>query len=67
MCAINPKFKKRIIIDVYVSEPICKAKGIETKEQFEDMVLRQMLDVELDLNGTTCLRWHVKETEQEAA
>lgn len=59
MCAINPTHKKRIILDVYTSENI-------TKEKFDSIVREQAFYLEVNLNKDTRLRWHVKETDQEA-
>ena len=60
MCAINPKHKKRFIVDVYTSQDM-------TKEMFEGSVRHIMLDQELSLNSIYGqFRFHVKETEQEA-
>lgn len=60
MCAIKPAHKKRIILDVYTSDTRV------TKEEFEDMVYRECLRMEIRFNSTTGLRWHVKETKQKA-
>ena len=60
MCAINPVHKKRLILDVYTSDSRL------TKEQFNDLVLELALAAEMRLNESMRLRWHVKETKQEA-
>ncbi len=61
MCAINPTYKKRFIIDVYTS-----AKRM-TREEFEDLALSSLTCVELQLNSVwPHLRFHLKETTQEA-
>jgi len=59
MCAINPVHKKRMILDVYTAHQISKA-------EFEDLVCNAVLLMECKLNSDMRLRWHVKETEQEA-
>lgn len=59
MCAINPKHKKRLVLDVYTSLDI-------SKEVFEKLVFEQSLQAEIDLNKSHILRWHLKETKQEA-
>jgi len=59
MCAINPVHKKRIILDVYTSEKI-------SESEFLGLVIEQALKLEIQLNESGKLRWHVKETEQEA-
>lgn len=59
MCAINPAHKKRLILDVYTSEKC-------SKEEFNKNVALAALDIELSLNESGKLRWHVKETDQEA-
>lgn len=60
MCAINPVHKKRIILDVYTSDKRF------TQETFNDLVIETSIMIELHLNTTTSLRWHIKETNQEA-
>lgn len=61
MCAINPVHKKRFILDVYTSD-----KSLSLKE-FEDICLSTLLCNELRLNSIyPRLRFHLKETEQEA-
>lgn len=60
MCAINPTHKKRLILDVYTSHPTM------TKEEFELSVLGKALAIELDLNSDGVIRWHLKETDQQA-
>jgi hypothetical protein len=60
MCAINPRFKKRFLLDVYTSNPKM------TKEDFEGLVIAHAVDIEQQLNSTPVLRWHIKETDQEA-
>lgn len=61
MCAINPKHKKRFLLDVYTSLDI-------TEEDFLNIVTLGALAAELTLNSksATKLRWHIKETDQEA-
>lgn len=60
MCAINPAHKKRIILDIYTAD------SKMTKEQFEEHIWNIILPVEIQLNSTTPLRWHVKESDQQA-
>ena len=60
MCAINPAHKKRLILDVYTSN-----QEISQKE-FENLVAEKAFQAELTLNQDPRLRWHVKETKQEA-
>jgi hypothetical protein len=61
MCAINPVHKKRLILDVYTSDRRA------SREEFMSEVVSRALRLELELNSqVTSLRWHVKETEQEA-
>lgn len=60
MCAINPVHKKRIILDAYTSDKRF------TQETFNDLVIETSIMIELHLNTTTSLRWHIKETNQEA-
>jgi hypothetical protein len=59
MCAINPVHKKRFIIDVYTSRQI-------TKEKFEEYAMKDLLAAEILLNANGDLRFHLKETKQEA-
>jgi len=59
MCAINPKHKKRLILDVYTSFDI-------KKEDFDNMVLEMALQTEMALNTDGRLRWHLKESKEEA-
>lgn len=61
MCAINPVHKKRLLIDVYTSDRTM------SQQEFDKLVIQKGFETELRLN-TVCqrLRWHVKETEQEA-
>lgn len=61
MCAINPAHKKRIIFDVYTSD------SEMSKEAFEELVLIKSLATEVRLNKDGRLRWHVKESKEEAA
>lgn len=60
MCAINPRFKKRLILDVYTAHPTM------TEEEFELLVLDQSLMAEELLNKNFKLRWHLKESKEEA-
>lgn len=61
MCAINPAFKKRIILDIYTSDKRF------TQKEFDDYALSISLSEELRLNELfPRLRFHVKETNQEA-
>jgi hypothetical protein len=60
MCAINPAYKKRLILDVYTSQ-----SGI-SEEEFVNDVLSKALTMECQLNATTKLRWHVKESKEQA-
>lgn len=60
MCAINPTYKKRFLLDVYTSDPNM------TEEQFIGLALNYGLSIEITLNETSKLRWHIKETEQQA-
>jgi hypothetical protein len=59
MCAINPAHKKRFILDVYTS-------GDMSKEDFQDRAIGRALIAEIRLNERADLRWHVKETDQQA-
>ena len=59
MCAINPVWKKRLLLDVYTSEKI-------SLQQFEDFFLYKALEMEVNLNMDGKLRWHLKETKQQA-
>lgn len=60
MCAINPVHKKRILLDIYTAD------SSMTKEEFENIIIYKALAIEELLNESTHLRWHIKETEQEA-
>lgn len=60
MCAINPTHKKRLLLDVYTSDT-----GI-TEADFVAKVLGRSITVEKQLNSAGDLRWHLKETDQEA-
>lgn len=61
MCAINPAHKKRLILDVYTSLHKISAK------EFETYVLEVSLQLEQNLNEeSSLLRWHIKETDQNA-
>lgn len=56
MCAINPKHKKRFIIDVYTSRDV-------SREFFEQEAIDKLLKAEIDLNSSTyILRFHIKES-----
>ena len=59
MCAINPRFKKRIIFDFYTSHDM-------TEEQFINHCLHYCLQSEQTINKYGNIRVHVKETEDEA-
>lgn len=60
MCAINPTHKKRLILDVYTSDTRM------SNEKFMEEVAIEATLTELELNNRSNLRWHLKETEQEA-
>ncbi len=60
MCAINPRFKKRIVLDVYTSDPNM------SKEEFDQLILEKSFATEVELNSDGRLRWHVKDSTQEA-
>lgn len=60
MCAINPTHKKRLILDVYTSNPNI------TEDEFISAVLQYSLAAEQEMNSCTELRWHIKETDQQA-
>lgn len=60
MCAINPTHKKRFILDVYTSDPEI------TEVDFLNKVIVRALRAEQTLNERTDLRWHIKETDQQA-
>ena len=60
MCAINPRFKKRIIFDFYTASP----KG--TEEDFINAVLEYSLQTEQTINKYGDIRVHVKESKEEA-
>lgn len=49
-----------MILDVYTSDSRL------TTDEFLNEVRTEMLLTEMELNGRSKLRWHVKETEQEA-
>ena len=59
MCAINPTHKKRFILDVYTSRKF-------SEEEWNQIVIEAALKAEIDLNRDARLRWHLKETKQEA-
>lgn len=59
MCAINPVWKKRLILDVYTSEKI-------PIQEFDDLVLEKALNIEIVLNEDARLRWHLKESKENA-
>lgn len=60
MCAINPTHKKRFILDVYTADPNM------TNEKFIEFAVNSALSIEQELNSTTRLRWHIKESKEEA-
>lgn len=60
MCAINPRFKKRMIFDFYTSHPDM------TETEFKTAIIGWCLDMEINMNNYGAIRCHVKETEQEA-
>lgn len=61
MCAINPKHKKRFIIDVYTSHPTMDVR------EFEGTTCQALLDTELRLNTEfPQLRFHLKESTEQA-
>lgn len=59
MCAINPKHKKRFILDIYTSQEI-------SKEQFDLLVFKAGVAMKIKLHKKGNLRWHVKELKEEA-
>ncbi len=60
MCALNPKYKKRYIIDVYTSYDM-------TEDEFLKSSVILLLESEIELNEKyPRFRFHLKETEQEA-
>lgn len=60
MSAIDPKHKKRFVIDVYTSAEM-------TKQKFEDYATSVLVCKELELNSVhPKLRWHLKTSNQEA-
>jgi hypothetical protein len=60
MCAINPVHKKRFVFDVYTANPKL------TKEDFETLALEHLLQAEEQANAIGVLRFHLKESNQEA-
>jgi hypothetical protein len=61
MCAINPKHKKRFILDCYTSDPELTAK------EFVELAMNEAVNTEVQMNtNNPHLRWHLKETDQEA-
>ncbi|HEU0048801.1 MAG TPA: hypothetical protein VFQ43_14520 [Nitrososphaera sp.] len=61
MCAIKPKHKKRFILDVYTSDPKL------TKREFEQLAVQEAVETELQMNtANPRLRWHLKESTDEA-
>jgi hypothetical protein len=54
MCAINPKHKRKFIINVYTSHEM-------TQEEFSKLVYNKLLVTEISLNKDGRLRWHVEE------
>lgn len=59
MCAINPTHKKRFIIDIYTSKQM-------TPEFFENLVMTILLKNEIKLNENGSLRFHLKESKEQA-
>lgn len=57
MCAINPKHKKRLILDVYTTMDI-------TAEAFHERVMRLSFLMETELNKDASLRWHLNEEKE---
>lgn len=58
MCAINPKYKKRYIIDVYTSD------SKMTKEEFDYESRVALFQMEVELNTKySRFRFHLKESE----
>lgn len=61
MCAINPRFKKRILFDFYTSHPTM------TEEEFNNIIVKYVLKLEEHSNRfNPSIRLHVKETDQKA-
>jgi hypothetical protein len=61
MCAINPKHKKRFILDCYTSDPELTAK------EFLELAISEAVETEVKMNSANPhLRWHVKESNEEA-
>lgn len=60
MCAINPTYKKRFVIDTYTANPNT------TQEEFEQAAIHMLLQAEIKLNKSGVIRFHLKEVNQEA-
>lgn len=61
MCAINPKHKKRFVLDVYTSDPEL------TKREFLELAMDEAVRTEVQMNtANPHLRWHLKESDQQA-
>lgn len=54
MCAIDPKHKKRFILDVFTSQDV-------SKEDFDAITRTVALETEIQLNASGKLRWHLHE------
>ena len=59
MCAINPKHKKRLVLDFYTSHKM-------TAAQFEMIVTDKACEAEQLINSYGKIRVHVKFSDQEA-
>jgi hypothetical protein len=54
MCAINPKHEKHFTISAYTSQDI-------PEKEFQEAVALTLLYVEIKLNESGRLRWHIQE------
>lgn len=52
MCAINPKRQMTFVLSVYTAHEM-------TDEQWDEAVMKRVLDAEIKLNEDGLLRWHV--------
>lgn len=58
MCAINPKHHSRFVVDLYTSQEL-------TDEQWTNLVMPRMLEIEQKLNEPGDVRAHVSISEVE--
>jgi len=59
MCAINPKYKKRLVLDFYTAHEM-------TATQFEMAIMAAACEAEIMINNKGNIRVHVKDSNQEA-